>query len=119
MTSLNNWIDSNTGNFQYKIFWPYSEEFNPKREAVDIYVRIPADREIPRGDYIGTFITFKHVKWLREGYKETGECAHGAYFPGDNLIFVDEISHKIIEATLEDLLKKPEFKGCFEECKSS
>ena len=116
---LNQWITPERKQFSYLIYWPYADIPNPIEEVVDIYVHIGKGKtrgsEITKTDYIGTFITLEEVRELFERFRENGECANGTYQILNKDILVNEISHEIIEKTLEDLIEKSYFFKYFTE----
>lgn len=102
------WITPPNQKFSYEIYWPYKEAFNPLSTRVNIYVRLPDNKT-----YVGTFVTTRQFEeWFKE-FRVSGHYASGSYIPGGLDIIAEEISHKTIEKTIEDLLKTQEFYNYF------
>lgn len=110
---LNEWINSEKGKFSYKIYWPFSDGFNPDKVIVEVYARLEGDSK----RYVGTFLTLEELNNWFDRFKQNGEYSNGAYIPlgRDNPeLLLKKVSHQAVEKTLEDLLKKDEFQKYFE-----
>jgi len=66
--------------------------------------------------WVASFFTYKNIQTLAEKNKQTGECLHGNYFWGSDMILVDECSRNRIEEVIEHLIIKGDFEMIFDKC---
>jgi hypothetical protein len=66
--------------------------------------------------WVATFFTYQYIHSLVESYRKTGECLGGKYFWATDLILIDEISRKSIEAVIQDLMETDDFEKVFRRC---
>lgn len=69
--------------------------------------------------WVASFYTYKNVQTLAEMNQQTGECLHGKYFWGSNMILVDECSRNRIEEVIEHLIIQGDFELIFDKCNES
>jgi len=69
--------------------------------------------------WIATFFTYHNVLSLVERYKQSGECLHGKYFWGSDMVLVDEISRNNIETIIHHLIITGEFQSIFSQIEKS
>ena len=111
--SINEWITPEQRRFSYKLYWPFSDIFNPDQTIVDINVKLKEDTKT----YIGTFLTLEELASWFDRFAQNGEYANGTYIPfgeKNKEFLLKRISHSAIETTLTDLLEKDEFLNYFE-----
>jgi hypothetical protein len=65
--------------------------------------------------FVGSFFTYNNVKTLTEKNRQTGELLSGKYFWASDLILIDRVDRKSIEAVIEDLIKEGYFHTAFKE----
>lgn len=66
--------------------------------------------------WVASFFTYKNIQTLAEKNKQTGECLHGNYFWGSDMVLVDECSRNRIEEVIEHLIIKGDFEMIFDKC---
>ncbi|MWC29695.1 hypothetical protein [Paenibacillus sp. MMS18-CY102] len=66
--------------------------------------------------WIASFFTYRNIQTLAEKNKHTGECLHGHYFWGSDMILVDECSRNRIEEVIKHLIIKSDFETIFNKC---
>lgn len=93
--------------YDYKIFWPAKEPYNPDNECVDVIVKVNGK------EYAGTVLTPDFLKTMFEKNAQTGECAGGRYFAMPRMIIVKRIDDETIRATLDELIANGEFEDYF------
>ncbi|WP_169083268.1 hypothetical protein [Paenibacillus sp. PL91] len=69
--------------------------------------------------WVASFYTYKNIQTLAEKNRRTGECLHGKYFWGSDMLFVDECSRIRIEEVIEHLIRKGDFELIFGKCDES
>jgi len=90
------------------------EEINDvKLENIDIFVTLHKSKK----RYTATFFTLNNIKQILEGYKETGECRNGMYFWASDMIITKDLSLKVINETITDLIETGAFELVFLEIK--
>jgi len=65
--------------------------------------------------FVGSFFTYDNVRTLTEKNKRTGELLGGKYFWASDLILIDRVDRKSIEAVIDDLMKEGYFDTAFKE----
>jgi hypothetical protein len=65
--------------------------------------------------FVATFFTYDNIKTLAEKSKQTGECLSGKYFWASDMILIDRVDRKSIEAAIEDLIRGGYFDTAFKE----
>jgi hypothetical protein len=68
--------------------------------------------------WTATFFTYKNIQSLREKNNKSGECLHGAYLWGSNMILIDIASRERICKVVMDLIKGDEFDSVFTKLES-
>ncbi|MGP1906863.1 hypothetical protein ACTSEZ_01765 [Metabacillus sp. JX24] len=63
--------------------------------------------------WTATFFTYQNIQSLREKNKISGECLHGAYLWGSNMILIDIASSERICRVISDLIERNEFDSIF------
>ncbi|MNO25180.1 hypothetical protein D3C76_150130 [compost metagenome] len=66
--------------------------------------------------WVASFFTYKNIQTLVEKNQHTGECLHGKYFWGSDMILVDECSRNGIEEVIEHLIINGDFELMFDKC---
>ncbi|ETT33954.1 hypothetical protein C162_30445 [Paenibacillus sp. FSL R7-269] len=66
--------------------------------------------------WVGSFFTYKNIQTLADKNKHTGECLHGKYLWGSDMVLVDECSRKRIEEVTAHLIVSGEFEVVFGRC---
>ncbi|MBY3623813.1 hypothetical protein HGO21_30315 [Acinetobacter sp. CUI P1] len=69
--------------------------------------------------WIASFFTYKNITTLAEKNQRSGECLHGKYYWGSDMVLVDECSRIRIEEVIGHLLLKGEFELIFCKCDES
>ena len=82
--------------------------FDPNNDNVDVEVTFQ-DGE----SFSAIFFTLQNIETLMKHYKKTGECADGLYFWASDMVIVQQLSEKIICATIDKLLVEGEFESVF------
>jgi hypothetical protein len=65
--------------------------------------------------FVGSLFTYDNIKTLTEKNRRTGELLSGKYFWASDLILIDRVDRKSIEAVIEDLIKEGYFHTAFRE----
>ncbi|HZG16485.1 MAG TPA: hypothetical protein VE710_15955 [Candidatus Bathyarchaeia archaeon] len=84
------------------------EEFDLTDEHTDVIVTFSN-----RSKWVASFYTYKNIETIRKQRQKSGENLSGGYFWTTDLILIDEVSRKRIEAVIEDLIKEDGFKYVF------
>ncbi|KRE29651.1 hypothetical protein [Paenibacillus sp. Soil522] len=66
--------------------------------------------------WVASFYTYKNIQTLAEKNRQTGECLHGKYFWGSDMLLVDECSRIRIEEVIEHLIIQGDFELLFDKC---
>ncbi|GFZ90493.1 hypothetical protein GCM10008018_41000 [Paenibacillus marchantiophytorum] len=66
--------------------------------------------------WVASFITYNNIKTLTEKNQQTGECLHGKYFWGSDMILVDQCSRDRIEEVIDNLIIQGDFERIFSKC---
>jgi len=91
----------------YKIrFLP--EEFNPKREVVDVRLTTMGGDE-----FSANFVPHTYLGYLFDKNKRTGECASGSYFCMPGMVVVEKVDKSTIRKTVDDLILNLEIEEYF------
>ena len=77
-------------------------------DNVDVEVTFPNGES-----YSAVFFTLQNIETLMKRYQKTGECADGLYFWASDMVIVQQLSDKIICATIDKLLAEDEFESVF------
>ena len=88
--------------YEFEIFWPGSENYNPEEESVDLVIR-SGGRE-----YTGTVLTPGFIDAMFEKNRRTGECAGGSYFCIPRMVVVKRIDNETIKRTLDEMIDNGE-----------
>ena len=72
---------------------------NPNDDNVDVKVTF-SNRE----SFSAVFFTIQNIDTLNEALQKTDECTDGLYFWASDMVIVQQISEKIICATIDKLL---------------
>ncbi len=110
-TEINVWKSHEPGKYEYMVYWPYGDAFNPHSSQVNVHVRLQDKTE-----HVGTFITLKNLADCFKRFKREGHYSNGTYIPQDSSLIVKEISHTSIVKTIDDLIERKEFRDFFERC---
>ena len=81
------------------------------RDADDDNVDVLIDLEDGRL-FSATFFTIKNLLTLMKAYRDTGECAGGAYVWAKDMIVVESISKEAIRQVVADLIESGEIESC-------
>ena len=81
---------------------------DPDNDNVDVEVTFQNGES-----FSAVFFTLQNIETLMKHYKKTGECADGLYFWASNMVIVQQLSEKIICATIDKLLAEDEFESVF------
>lgn len=92
-----------SNDFTYKVIHELSE--NSTDDNVDIEVHIKNKK------YFITIFTIKNIVSLLKNHKHTGECLNGTYFWSCNMVIVEELTEKIIDQVISDLVSSGEIKN--------
>jgi hypothetical protein len=94
----------------YKIVIPheFNENLEKNNSNVDVWVEFTNGQK-----FTATFFTLSNIKELMEKFKKTQECKSGLYFYASNMIIVQEVTMRIINETIEDLILQNEFNEIF------
>jgi hypothetical protein len=79
--------------------------------AMDDNVDVLIDLEDGRS-YAATFFTTRNLETLMARYRESGECANGAYVWASDMIVVAELSQAVIDTAVADLIATGEIESC-------
>ncbi len=82
--------------------------FDPNNDNVDVEVTFQNGES-----FSAVFFTLQNIETLMKRYKKTGECADGLYFWASDMVIVQQLSEKIICATIDKLLTEDEFESVF------
>ena len=82
--------------------------FDPNNDNVDVEVTFQNGES-----FSAVFFTLQNIETLMKRYKKTGECADGLYFWASDMVIVQQLSEKIICATIDNLLAEDEFESVF------
>lgn len=63
--------------------------------------------------WAASFFTYATIATLVAGWKQTGECLHGAYVWASDMILIDEVSRSQIEKVVIDFLEMGIFRDAF------
>ncbi|MFX3633582.1 MAG: hypothetical protein ACE3L7_24845 [Candidatus Pristimantibacillus sp.] len=66
--------------------------------------------------WVASFFTYKNIQTLAEKNQQTGECLHGKYFWGSDMVLVDECSRSRMEEVIEHLILQGDFEVIFDKC---
>ncbi|MEK3905287.1 hypothetical protein [Paenibacillus sp. FSL R7-0179] len=66
--------------------------------------------------WVASFFTYQNIQTLADKNKQTGECLHGKYFRGSDMVLVDECSRKRIEEVIAHFIMSGEFEVMFSKC---
>lgn len=66
--------------------------------------------------WVASFFTYRNIQTLADKNKQTGECLHGKYLWGSDMVLVDECSRKRIEEVVSHLIMSGEFEVVFSRC---
>lgn len=77
---------------------------------VEVIVTFP-----DRSRWVGNFCTYKHLQTFNERNKQNGGNLNGTYFWCNNMILVDKVTREVVEATIDDLIRKYHLRQIFEE----
>ncbi|MEK3805450.1 hypothetical protein MHB63_02465 [Bacillus sp. FSL H8-0547] len=83
-------------------------EWNSEDANLDVIVTLSDDSK-----WTATFFTYKNIQSLREKNNKSGECLHGAYLWGSNMILIDIASRERICKVILDLIERNEFDSVF------
>jgi len=78
-------------------------------DNVDLWIELEDGRV-----FTATLFTIKNISTLMRRWRESGECASGAYFWATDMIVVESISEEVIERTISDLIASRTIELCFE-----
>lgn len=92
-----------SGEYSVEIKWDSSVPYNPKDDVVDVRIKTKTGEE-----YSADFITLKHLDYLFEKNKRTGECLDGTYFCMPGMIVIEEITDENVRRTVDDLVQNME-----------
>ena len=81
---------------------------DPDNDNVDVEVTFQNGES-----FSAVFFTLQNIETLMKHYKKTGECADGLYFWASDMVIVQQLSEKIICATIDKLLAEDEFESVF------
>lgn len=102
------------GNNQYSI-WIEAEEWaggwNIHDGNTDVIVKFEDGSR-----WVASCFTYKNIYTLAEKNRQTGECLHGKYFWGSDMLLVDNCSRNRIEEVIEHLIAEGEFESIFDKC---
>ena len=79
-------------------------------DNVDVIVTFSDGRR-----FVGSFFTYDNIMTLTEKNRRTGELLSGKYFWSSDLILIDRVDRKSIEAVIDDLIKEGYFDTAFKE----
>lgn len=86
----------------------YDQDLNLVNDNVDVEVFLDNGKR-----YTATFFTIENIISILNKYKETKECCNGLYFWASDMIIVESLIDKIINKTIQDLIKNEEFHHAF------
>ncbi|MCO6514849.1 MAG: hypothetical protein J6589_10365 [Snodgrassella sp.] len=86
----------------------YDQDFNQVNDNVDVEVFLDNGKR-----YAATFFTIENIISILNKYKETKECCNGLYFWASDMIIVENLNDKVINKTIQDLIKNEEFHHAF------
>lgn len=66
--------------------------------------------------WVASFYTYQNIQTLAEKNRQTGECLHGKYYWGSDMLLVDECSRSRIDEVIEDLILQGDFEVIFAKC---
>ena len=76
-------------------------------DNVDVLIDLEGGRS-----YAATFFTTRNLETLMARYRESGECAYGAYVWASNMIVVAELSEEVVDAAVADLIATGQIESC-------
>ncbi|OCG14591.1 hypothetical protein A9G28_05175 [Gilliamella sp. Fer1-1] len=86
----------------------YDRDLNQVNDNVDVEVFLDNGKR-----YAATFFTIENIISILNKYKETKECCNGLYFWASDMIIVESLNDKVINKTIQDLIKNEEFHHVF------
>ncbi|MWP47531.1 hypothetical protein [Gilliamella sp. Pas-s27] len=86
----------------------YDQDLNQVTDNVDVEVFLDNGKR-----YAATFFTIENIISILNKYKETKECCNGLYFWASDMIIVENLNDKVINKTIQDLIKNEEFHHAF------
>ncbi|PIT09529.1 hypothetical protein [Snodgrassella alvi] len=86
----------------------YDQDLNQVNDNVDVEVFLDNGKR-----YAATFFTIENIISILNKYKETKECCNGLYFWASDMIIVENLNDKVINKTIQDLIKNEEFHHAF------
>ncbi|MWN90002.1 hypothetical protein GQ597_04675 [Gilliamella sp. Pra-s65] len=86
----------------------YDQDLNQVTDNVDVEVFLDNGKR-----YAATFFTIENIISILNKYKETKECCNGLYFGASDMIIVENLNDKVINKTIQDLIKNEEFHHAF------
>ena len=96
--------------YKFRIDWADIEQYDPENEMVDVIITTQDRRE-----YWANFTTLKFLQYMFEKNRRTGELLSGTYFcMHDNMVIVERLTEDDIGATIDDLIRKGEIGGYFQ-----
>jgi hypothetical protein len=86
----------------------HDQDLNQVNDNVDVEVFLDNGKR-----YAATFFTIENIISILNKYKETKECCNGLYFWASDMIIVENLNDKVINKTIQDLIKNEEFHHAF------
>jgi hypothetical protein len=93
---------------KFQLRTPSGSEISPSiDDNIDVLINLEDGRL-----FSATFFTLKNLHTLMQKYRNSGECARGAYVWAKDMIVVDFISKETIQVVVSDLIESGEIELC-------
>ena len=89
----------------FEVKYRFDEDNSLFNANVDIFVRLKSNKNT----YISTFYTFENILYLKQKFKETGECLNGTYFWGTDMFLINDLKPDTIDRVLHEIIDNGEF----------